>query len=333
MNKPKNPRPIMQHIVPRLHLSRFAGAEPKGHVWTFSKKGAKPRSAIPEETAIERHFYSVENPDGTYDTWIEETLSKIEGVTEEPYRKLLVGEIPSASQRMDFSAFIATMYVRTRPARRMSAELQSRMFQLRNAATASHEGAFDSFVRGMEKSEGKTYTADERAKIKSFLLNPSSFEIHIPKERTLDIIAHAKSIMPYIHDMSWSVIEPERGFIITSDNPVCRVVLGPRPSMGDGGFIHKNVEVSFPLSPKRMLLMSWHKGLPPTFRVSREFIDARNILRIQYADSEIYSHLMHANTERLVGRYAKHRLDVAGGTIPGQKLMQTKVPRRWKWEP
>lgn len=103
--------------------------------------------------------------------------------------------------------------------------------------------------------------------------------------------------------------------------------------MGDGGFIHKQVEVSFPLSPKRMLLMSWHKGLPPTSKVSREFINERNILRVQCAENEVYSHLMHANTERLVGRYAKYRLNMAGGTMQGQKLMETKVPRRWKWEP
>lgn len=164
------------------------------------------------------------------------------------------------------------------------------------------------------------------------MIDPSSFELHIPKERTLDILGNAKPIMPLVHDMAWSVVEPERGFIISSDNPVCRVVIGPRLPMGDGGFLHKNVEVSFPLSPKRMLLMSWHKGLPPMFEVSREFIDGRNILRVQHAESEVYSHLMHANTRRLVDRYAKHRLSMAGGTMPGQKLMETKVPRRWKWE-
>lgn len=155
----------------------------------------------------------------------------------------------------------------------MSAELQSRMFQLQNHATALHDGAFNSFIRKMEEGEGRIYTPEERAKIKSVMIDPSSFEIHIPKERTLDILGNAKPIMPLIHDMSWSVVEPERGFVISSDNPVCRVVIGPRHPMSDGGFLHKNVEVSFPLSPKRLLLMSWHKGLPPTFEVSRQFID------------------------------------------------------------
>lgn len=102
--------------------------------------------------------------------------------------------------------------------------------------------------------------------------------------------------------------------------------------MGNGGFIHKNVEVSFPLSPKHMLLMSWHKDLPPTFKVSREFINQRNILRVQSAENEVYSHLNHVNTQRIVDKYAKHRRDILGGTMQGQRLMETKVPRHWKWD-
>lgn len=329
MNSTKKPQPVNQHIVPRFHLSHFTGPEPVGQVWTFSKNGAKPRSAVPKTTGTEGHFYSVENDDGTHDTSIEQLLSKIEGSAIEPYEKLINGEIPIGVQRDNFSIFIATMLMRTRSARRMYAELDSRIIQLLTHATAAHDGAFESLIRKVETREKRLVSQEERDRTRSVMLDPSSLELHIPKERTLLVLDTANEIAPIIRDMWWSVVEPNHGFIISSDNPVCKTVVGRRRSIFPAGFYDENVEVSFPLNPKRMLLMSWQKGLPQTFKVSREFIDERNATRVICAENEVYSHIRHVNTQRLVERYASHRMSIGGGIMPGQKLMETIVPRRW----
>jgi hypothetical protein len=85
-------------------------------------------SAIPEETAIETHFYSAQNTDGTMDTQIEEYLQSVESNAAPVYEALLRGEIPKDSQaRVDFSIFLALMYVRTPAMRRMYAEGYSQL--------------------------------------------------------------------------------------------------------------------------------------------------------------------------------------------------------------
>ena len=53
--------PKRQHYVPRLHLKHFVGTEPKGQIWTYDKETGKKWSGTPENTAVETHFYSVEN--------------------------------------------------------------------------------------------------------------------------------------------------------------------------------------------------------------------------------------------------------------------------------
>jgi len=328
----KSPVTVMQHIIPVMHLNRFAGIDPKGHVWTYPKHGGEPRSGIPDAIGAERHFYSYENEDGTHDTWVEQTLSRVESSAEEPYRKLLRAEIPKGAERVAFAGFLATMYFRTRPARRMAAEMQSRFVQLKTYATANHPGAFETLIRKFEAEENKTLSAEERSTLKAVMLDPSGYELLMPKHRTLDIFEKAKLIAPLLHDMTWTIAEPAHGFVITSDQPVCRVVLTGAARHQEFGFKDKDVEVSFPLSPKRLLLMSWNKGLPNIFVAGREFIMDRNALRVQHAEGEIYSHIKHIQVERLVARYKTHRLDMAGGTMPNQKLMPVRVPRRWSWD-
>jgi hypothetical protein len=72
--------PKSQHFIPRLHLQHFAGPSPKGQVWTYDAVAAKTWSAIPEETAVQTHFYSAEKDDGSMDTRIEEFLSSVESL-------------------------------------------------------------------------------------------------------------------------------------------------------------------------------------------------------------------------------------------------------------
>lgn len=328
----KSPDRVKQHIVPRMHLERFSGDHPKDHVWTYLKQGGPVRSGKADVTGREGHFYSFENEDGTHDTWVEDTLGKIESKAEEPYRRLLSAEIPRGSERVAFSAFLATMYFRTRPARRIDAEMQSRLIQLKTYATANHPGAFDTFVRNFERDTNRKLSDQQRADIKETMLDPSGYEMLMPKHRTLDIFDKAKKLAPLLHDMTWSVVVPEHGFVITSDNPVCRIVLTGGVRRQEFGFKDKKVEVSFPLSSKRLLIMSWDKELPNTFEAGREFITQRNALRVQHAEGEIYAHLNHVEIERLVARYKHHRLDVAGLSFPNQKVMPVRVPRHWAWD-
>src|SRR5580700_6297868 len=110
----RTPIPKSQHVIPRLHLQHFAGSQPNGQVWTYDSTTGKAWSAIPEQTAMQTHFYSAENLGGTMDTRIEAFLAEVEGRAAPVYEDLLRMVIPKDSQaRMDFAQFLALMYVRT----------------------------------------------------------------------------------------------------------------------------------------------------------------------------------------------------------------------------
>ena len=131
------------------------GPNPKGQLWTYDAQTEHVRSATPENTAVETHFYSAENPDGTMDTQIEEYLASVEGKAAPVYEALLKGRIPKDTQgRADFSTFLALMYMRTPTMRRMSAEMYGRHLQIINYAYGIDKKAFDGLTRRVEKERG-----------------------------------------------------------------------------------------------------------------------------------------------------------------------------------
>lgn len=56
--------PKGHHFIPRLHLQHFAGPDPQGQVWTYDAQTGNVWSAIPEEIAVQTHFYSAGRYDG-----------------------------------------------------------------------------------------------------------------------------------------------------------------------------------------------------------------------------------------------------------------------------
>ena len=139
MNTPKR-----HHFNPCLHLKHFTGNQPQGHIWTYDKQSGQVRHSIPEQTALEGHFYSFENEDGTMDTRIEEHLSRVETDAAPVYGALLAGNIPKldTQPRLDFANFLALMCARTPAMRRMYGEMHGRGLQITGYATALDPRAF-----------------------------------------------------------------------------------------------------------------------------------------------------------------------------------------------
>jgi len=90
--------PKGHHFIPCLHLRHCAGRDPQGQVWTYDAHTESCWSSITEETAKQTHFYSIEKPDGTMDTRIEEALSGFEGRAVPVYDALLRGDVPKPSK-------------------------------------------------------------------------------------------------------------------------------------------------------------------------------------------------------------------------------------------
>jgi hypothetical protein len=289
------------------------------------------RSAVPQETATETHFYSAERADGSFDTTIETHLADVESKAAPVYKRLVSCLIPGYSQeRADMAAFIALLYVRTPAMRREAGELIGKHIQIMNYAYGVHDEAFNTVVQGFEKKTGKTISVEEKKVLREGMIDPSPYILQIAKERTFVALSAADNLAPIIFDMKWTLLKPAHGFFFTSDNPVTRVV-DPKtvhPIYGDHGFNNKTVEVTFPLSPDVMLLMTWDYTMPSVMTLDRPAVKNANLLRTYFADRYLYAHIASSALQKLARRYEGSRPKMTTKGFGPANFAEVKVMRR-----
>jgi hypothetical protein len=142
----------------------------------------------------------------------------------------------------------------------------------------------------------------------------------------------ADDLMERFFDMKWIVGEAKNGFFITSDNPLFRNV-DPKsvsPMFGDGGFRNKTAEITFPLSPKRLLILNWQHDARHILQIPRDFVDAENVARAATSDRFLYSHLKHKGLMRLAHKYKNSRPEMKVSGMGIDKFADVKVGRRKK---
>ena len=328
--------PKRHHFIPILHLKNFIGSDPKAQVWTYDAESGEVRSALPENTAVQSHFYSIETDDGTMDTRVEDFLATVESKAAPTYEALLEGRAPAkgTQARVDFATFLALMYVRTPAMRRMGAEMVGRHMQIMCYAFGINEKAFDALNRRAEAAGCRDLSDEEKEKLRRDFLDPSGYVMQIAKERTLMVFGAADKLAPILHNMKWSVIEPMHGFFITTDNPLVREV-DPKtchPVYGDHGFMNKTAEVLFPLSPQRMMLMSWNEDARD---VNAKWPSATHVDRINMGLAArsvryLYAHLHHKRLKLLAERFKHSRPGMTTSGFGPKKFAKIEVPRKMR---
>jgi hypothetical protein len=321
-----------QHTVPRLHLQHFAGASPAGQVWTYDSQSGRNWSKIPEETGTETHFYSLQREDGTQDTRIEDMLSEIETRAAPVYQALLRGEIPQpkTQARINFAEFLAMQCARTSAMRRIHAQIHSHGIQAQSFAYAQNQEAFNQIIQDVEKERGESIPPELKAEVRQSMLDPSGYEIEIPKRITLGALGLADKLSPIFYNMTWSLGCSAEGFFISSDNPVVRQIdpATHHPVMGDGGFINKTAEVSFPLSPNLMLITSWDRTARDFGVFEKVHVDGLNKIRASCSDRFVYAHVREQWISDLVANYRDSKPGVKIDGFGPSKNASTKVGRK-----
>lgn len=322
-----------QHTVQRFHLAQFAGQEPQGHVWVYDCRKPDPRSGIPENVSTENNFYSVEREDGTWDTRLDDWITSIESRATPIYVELLKGKIPEYSQaKYDFAQYLSLTYVRTRTMRRISAETAGQMFQVTNYAHGTFPEVFESIIGRFEKERGETFTPETKEKVRKVLLDPSDFIISMPKEYGFKAFSLLDDLTDIFLNTYWSIVEADRGFYITSDNPILRQVQPGtvHPMYGDHGFKNKTMQVTFPLSPSKILLLTYFRPPSNHWSVAREVVAEQNMARASHCEHEIYSHLRHKHLIKLSQKYADQRQGWKMTGFGPEKYAEIELQRRRK---
>jgi hypothetical protein len=266
-------------------------------------------SAVPEETCVQKHFYSAERDDGTIDARLEIFLSEVEGRAAPVYEGLLEGRLPRSPQsRFDFAQFLALLHTRTTAMRRMFAEITGRMTQIHNYAYAANRKAFEGLMCRFEAVQGETIDSALKEKIRQAMLDPSGYIIEMSQERTFRALGASDKLTPILNEMKWSLAFAEHGYFITSDNPLVREVDPKtcRAFYGDHGFLNKTAEVSLPLSPGLVLLLSWDGNASTLGWLDRDNVRKANAARAAHSERYLFAHIKDKQLRNWLGNTKTH---------------------------
>lgn len=257
-------------------------------IWTFDNQTSRWRPSTVENTAVQTNFYSIDTDEGPNDE-IESLLSKIENEAAAGYELLLADEIPSGQIKADFAMFLATLHLRTPAMINAVAAGKAELMDLELDTILRSRESFESFAKQYERESGKSLDYDE---LQSFVHDKSRYDLAVTHKIGLSIIGAADGIAPLLYDREWTICHALDGFFITSDHPVFRWSPSEthHPIYGDGGFKNFKAEITFPLSPNRLLLMTGRRRSEPVALFDAEGVNAANEARAFAAQRYVYAH-------------------------------------------
>jgi hypothetical protein len=245
-----------QHIVPRFYLSKFS--DPDGQVWTYLG-GKKPRGDKPEATAVETNFYSPIGANGERFDEAEELLATIESSAAPLWDDLCKGKVFKGENREHIALFLAAQYLRSPSMVMAGAEMMASFAHQTARFIAANKDAHEQSVDSYEEDTGNHISPKDRDKMREFMSNPNNFSINVLRSAGLPVLGGIGNLANVFLNMKWVVGQSNDQHLITSDTPVARTSdpATHSPIYGDGAFANKTVRVSFPLTPIRMIELTW----------------------------------------------------------------------------
>lgn len=237
-----------QHVVPRFYLRHFT--QPDGELWTHDCVTGTARRSTPEKTAYETNIYTPTGEDGARIDLIEDTLATIESQAASVYPELLAFKPLDTIAKLDFAAFLATMFARSPAQLRQFAQIMGQM------ALWAGRHEMDRDFREKE-ALGEVSTVDRA--IQKILHSNDMYTMNVDRRAGLLAFQQAEGLMNLMSQMNWSYEISENQQLVTSDNPVFWVKGGGSPDLPGYGFGLGNPDavIPFPLSPGVILRLDW----------------------------------------------------------------------------
>lgn len=278
-----------QHIVPRFYLSKFCDRD--GLVWTYSG-GDKPRGDKPEATAVETNFYSPIGADGERFDEAEVLLAEIEGNAAPLWENLCAGKVLVGEEREHIAVFLATQYLRSPSTIGAGAEMIGSLLHHTAQFIAANKEASDQSIDYYEDETGMKISPEEREEMREFLSDTNNFSISVLRSAGLPILGGIGNLANIFWHMKWVVGHSKDQHLITSDSPVIRISDPTTHSRvyGDGAFVNKTVRVSFPLTPTRIIELTWQgEERERVVEIPKKMAREMNGIRAAQAERFVYS--------------------------------------------
>jgi Protein of unknown function (DUF4238) len=311
--------PIRHHFVTKAYLEGFVPDDgSRLHVYTRNKTDFF--RAYPVNIAKIKNYYSLKGPDGTVDNKVETMLAtNVEGPGIAVIKRLNAGHYDiSATARAKLAFLMAIQEYRV-PWMRETMEGAMKSVQESVMSLMIERPGFleQSIAEFKEKEEKETLvTADGiRAAFRSGQITLADN----PGASLWAMGSVATKVTQCYYEMKWTILESKTVPFVTSDCPVHRFYAQVQPERPYTGLADDRIQVRFPLSKSRMLIMEhdlkrmeiWHKliarGLDKVAETRRM---AASQIRRREADAAEVANL-NAHTISMAARFAMTPVEMA----------------------
>jgi len=248
-----------QHWIPQSYLKAWCDpnspADQEPYVWRVSKDGQITSKKAPKNIFFEQDIYSISLPNGNRDLVVEHDLAGLESEFVKVRERLLANRRP-LDKRSDIilKAFIAAMKARTpqhlKHRQKQFRNISERMINMRQIVSSMTPKELEEFKKGIQP----TFRSEKKISLE---------EIQQLAESPMGpfVLEEIKIQLPILSKMKLLILctGDDLGFI-TSDNPC--VWFDPElsklpPLLQSPGLAFPTIEVTLPVSPSQLILLSW----------------------------------------------------------------------------
>jgi hypothetical protein len=275
-----------QHWVARSYLAAWCDPDKpekyNDYVWVYSRDGSRCRKKAPENIFKETEMYTIKLPDGGRDLRIEHGLHELEDHFIRIRDAILEPRMPMTDEdRLKFLAFVAAMKARTK---------RQRDHQRKQWTEALEMGQRlrDAMMRMTPKQRAAAGKVSSGGTGPSLSMNQVEQLARNPLQNLLP--AHVEALLAKLLAMKLAVLcaEDDPGFI-TSDDP-CQI-RDPQASSRPFPFnapdlVYDTAELTMPISPTRLLVVSWRDALSGYIDVTSDLVTEGNRMTRWHCEEE-----------------------------------------------
>lgn len=235
------PEPRRHHLVPQMHLKRFA--DHKRRIVMVSRDQKKRFTNDIKNASAQQDYYAVATDNGRSQE-VEKLLSQIEDEAAAAIENILSGKFPpSAEDRAAVAVFIGFQCVRGDETRQ------------------GYEQVVDTLVKTMliesfRKQDGRDPTEEKIAAQKLLMSNLDRVIVKPHQNRSIEIMLKlAPDIAGYMSQRRWLLVDHGEPCLLTSDTPIVKRSKSTDPGASYGLGWATADEIQMPLSPRHSLVL------------------------------------------------------------------------------
>ena len=239
------------HYLPRFYLEGFSNTN---ILYVYDRKDDQYRKQTPLNTAIQKHYYTIDQKDGKKNIEIEKMLSQLEGNTKKVINNIMLRRTLSNTDKTIMSLFISFQWTRIPDFECMVNE--SMRSNIKKIGDILHKDVnrIKQTIQSYEK-DTRDKIEIEAAKLKEFW-DRGNFDIVINRNASLDMMLKiAPECARFLSIMDWVLAIAPKGYsFITTDSPFVLVPSSDEKVKGvfqnSVGLLISGVRKFFPISQK-----------------------------------------------------------------------------------